>query len=77
MVADNYTSSPQILNEDTVMFAAPNQGAGGRPTAANFSGKYTSCTNKNDSLSFQANKRMVTIRAINNVSQTEFTPTPQ
>lgn len=44
----------------------------GRPTAAGLSGKYTTCTNtnknRNESLSFQANKRLVTIRAINNVS---------
>ena len=56
-------------NEDTVILANY-----GRPTAANLSGKYTSCTNKNESLSFQANKRLVTIRAINNTSQTEYAP---
>lgn len=40
----------------------------GRPTAAGLSGKYTSCTNKNESLTSQANKRLVTMRALNNVS---------
>lgn len=70
--AEASASSPKIklnANEDTVILANY-----GRPTAANLSGKYTSCTNKNESLSFQANKRLVTIRAINNTSQTEYAP---
>ena len=45
--AEVSASSPQVGNEDTVIFVNY-----GRPTAANLSGKYTSCTNKNESLSF-------------------------
>ena len=69
--AEASANSPKIKingNEDTVILNY------GRPTAAGLSGKYTSCTNKNESLSFQANKRLVTIRAINNTSQTEYAP---
>ena len=53
---------PPLGNEDTVISLNM-----GRPTA-NLSGKYTSCTNKNESLSFNVNRRLVTNRIGNNVT---------